>query len=64
MKDVMSDLRASRKDAIFPVWLNEATSVAESVQARQPVFRYAKATPKVKMQVVDIANEFLLRTSK
>src|ERR1700722_480993 len=64
MKDVMNDLKASRKDAVFPICLNEATSVAESVQARQPIFRYVKATPKVKMQVVDIANEFLSRTNK
>jgi hypothetical protein len=54
MKDVMNELRSSRGDAIFPVSLNEATSVAESVEARQPIFRFLKATPKVKMQVVDI----------
>lgn len=64
MKDVMAELRASRSSSIFGTSMNEATSVAEAVSARKPVFRFPRASARIRMQVVDIANEFVLRASK
>jgi chromosome partitioning protein len=62
MKDVMRDLRSARKSAVFSDHLMQATSVAESVDAHRPVFRYKKASQKVKLQIVDITSEFVQRT--
>ena len=62
MKDLMDDLRAKRKGAVFTDWLSVSTDVAESVTAHQPFFQYRKTPQKIKLQLVGIAQEFLNRT--
>jgi len=58
----MDDLRKQRKDAVFTHISTVSTNVAESVVAHQPVFKFRKATDKLRMQFVDITSEFLTRT--
>jgi chromosome partitioning protein len=62
MKNVMDDLRQKRKAAVFPGHFSEATCVAESADAHQPILQFRKSTQKIKLQLVDIASEFLKRT--
>ena len=61
MKQVMEEIRRSRKDAVFPYETTIATAVAEAVAEQKPVFNVRKASNAVQMQYVDIANEFLKR---
>jgi chromosome partitioning protein len=62
MKGVMADLRQKRKSAVFKDVLSQATGVAKSVEAHQPVFLCKHASAKSRMQVIDITAEFLKRT--
>ena len=61
MRYVMDDLRRQRKTAVFTPIMNQATAVAESVDAHQPITKFRKTTAKIKMQVVDITAEFVKR---
>lgn len=62
MRFVMDDLRRQRKAAVFAPILNQATAVAESVDAHQPIIKFRKTSAKIKMQVLDITKEFVRRT--
>jgi chromosome partitioning protein len=62
MKELMDDLKKSRKAAIFADWLSVSTDVAESVTAHSPAFLYRKTPQKIRLQIVGIAQEFLTRT--
>jgi chromosome partitioning protein len=62
MAEAMSDLRRERKAEVFAAYLSEATAVAESVEAHRPVFLY-RSNSKAANQILEIAEEFLNRTS-
>jgi len=62
MKDVMRELRERRGEAVFDSYLSQSTDVAKSVIAHRPVFRY-RPNSKTANQILDIASEFLERTS-
>jgi chromosome partitioning protein len=62
MRDVMTDLRAQRKDEVFTNHLSESTDVAESVEAHRPVFLF-REKGKTAQQTLNITDEFLTRTS-
>jgi len=62
MRDVMDELREDRPDAVFATHLSVATSVAQSVDAHQPIFLFRK-TGKTTDQILAITEEFLERTS-
>jgi chromosome partitioning protein len=61
MKSVMDELEKSRKQALFKTFTTVSTNVPESVPAHKPVFRFPKASDRLKMQYVNISNEFLQR---
>lgn len=61
MQGVMDELREARKKAVFKQISTVATSVAESVEHRQPVIYFKKASAKTKEQFLDITAEFLSR---
>lgn len=62
MKEMIDVLRKERKGAVFAEQLNNATCVAASVDAHQPILKYQRSTDKVKMQIIDITSEFIKRT--
>ncbi len=62
MADVMSELRTTRKDAVFAAHLSVGTDVAKSVIAHRPIFLFKPGT-KTANQILAITNEFLTRTS-
>lgn len=62
MAEAMADLRRERKNDVFQEHLSEATAVAESVEAHQPVFLY-RPREKTARQMLNITAEFLDRTS-
>jgi chromosome partitioning protein len=62
MLNVMADLRRQRKGAVFRDYLSEATSIAESVDAHEPILQFRKTPQKIKLQMVGIAQEFIKRT--
>jgi chromosome partitioning protein len=62
MKEVMSDTRAERGDAVFTAHLSEATDVAESVEEHRPVFLY-RPRGKTAGEIRAITEEFVTRTS-
>ena len=64
MRQVMDEIRKQRKGDVFKDHLSHSTNVAKSVTERKPVFLYKKSPPKLKMQVLDIAQEFVARTEK
>jgi chromosome partitioning protein len=64
MKQVMEEIRKQRKGDVFKDYLSHSTNVVKSVAERMPVFLYKKAPSKLKMQVLDIAAEFVKRTEK
>jgi chromosome partitioning protein len=61
MREVMEDLRSKRKSEVFESHLSESTHVAQSVEARQPVFLY-RPSSKTAAQITDITQEFVDRT--
>ena len=61
MREVMEDLRHSRKDEVFAAHLSEATCVAQSVEDHKPVFLYNR-NAKAAGQVLEITKEFVGRT--
>jgi chromosome partitioning protein len=61
MKQIMADIRKDRKDEVFPMYLSQSTYVAESVEAREPIFIYKKNS-KVARQILSIVDEFVRRT--
>jgi chromosome partitioning protein len=61
MREVMADLRSTRKDEVFDSWLSVATDVAKAVQNHQPVFIY-NASSKASRQIRAITEEFLEKT--
>ena len=62
MRYVMDDLRRQRKAAVFIPTMNQATAIAEAVDAHEPIIKFKRTSPKVKMQVLDITKEFAKRT--
>jgi chromosome partitioning protein len=63
MSNVIDDLRSARGDEVFANYLSQATDVAKSVIHHQPVFQF-KRHCKASRQLIEIANEFLARTSE
>jgi len=64
MRQVMEEIRKQRKGDVFKDHLSHSTNVAKSVTERKPVFLYKKASPRLKMQVLDITQEFVDRTTE
>lgn len=64
MKTVMAQIRSDRKADVFKEYISHSTNVVRSVEEHEPIFLYKKASPKLKMQVLDITAEFLKRTGK
>lgn len=63
MREVMDDLRKKRGDMVFKSHLSMATSVAESVEEHQPIFRFKKSrNGTVGTQIREIIDEFASRT--
>jgi chromosome partitioning protein len=62
MREVMTDTRRDRGDAVFAQQLSEATDVAESVEAHRPVFLY-RPRSKTAGEIIAITAEFIKRTS-
>jgi len=61
MREVMTELRKKRAANVFQEVLSEATDVAESVDAHQPIFLYKK-NAKTARQILAITQEFVNRT--
>ncbi|MHB1957490.1 MAG: ParA family protein [Acidobacteriaceae bacterium] len=62
MRDAMAEVRDERKTEVFRNFMSQATDVAKSVGAHEPIFlfnKYAKAT----RQIQAITEEFITRTS-
>jgi|SRR6266404_1094048 len=64
MRAVMDQFRKERKAAVFDAYQSHSTNVAKSVAEKLPVFLYKKASDRLKMQVLDITDEFVTRTEK
>jgi chromosome partitioning protein len=62
MRDVMADLRKERKGEVFQAHLSQATDVAKSVDAHEPIF-ILKWNAKTSNQIKAITEEFIKRTS-
>lgn len=62
MQNVMDELRQDRRKAVFDEVSTVASSVAESVEHRQPVIYFKKSSSKTKTQFLDITAEFLARS--
>jgi chromosome partitioning protein len=62
MKEIMQEIRANRAGSVFAQHLSQATHVAESVTAHQPILKYHRSSDKLKLQIIDITNEFVTRT--
>ena len=62
MKSVMDELRAARQASVFAQHMSQATDIAESVTAHQPILRFRGAKQKARLEIVDITAEFLKRT--
>jgi chromosome partitioning protein len=62
MRDVMTDLRKQRKGEVFQAHMSQATDVARSVDAHQPIF-ILKWNAKASGQIKAITDEFIKRTS-
>jgi len=65
MRDIMEELRKERKDAVFQSHLSLLSSVAEAVEAHEPIFRFEKSrNSKAGAQITSIIKEFLDRTNE
>jgi chromosome partitioning protein len=64
MKAVMDQIKKERKTDVFKDFMSHSTNVNRAVEEHLPIFLYRKASAKLKMQVLDIAAEFLKRTGK
>ncbi|MGC1784657.1 MAG: ParA family protein [Acidobacteriaceae bacterium] len=61
MRDAMLEVRAERKSEVFHDYLSQATDVAKSVSAHEPVFLFNK-NAKASHQIQAITQEFVKRT--
>ena len=61
MKAVMDELREARGEDVFHAHLSQAAAVAQSVEARQPIFQFRPGSTTGN-QILKITEEFLERT--
>lgn len=61
MREAMAEVRAERKDEVFSDFLSQATAVAQSVDAHEPIFLFRR-NAKTAHQIRAITDEFVART--
>ena len=61
MRDAMAEVRSARTSEVFQTFLSQATDVARSVDAHEPIFLF-KRNAKASHQIQAITDEFVTRT--